>query len=179
MTDHYDERMFQDLAHGSLSAEERERLREHMAVCPSCMRHARETQVVERLLRSMPLEQADPHLADRVLARVARTEQRALWAGAMRPAVAGAILGVLIVLGVIIVMLWQLPAVSGASTVGQYADRWMEDLVGFTRVGSSRLMQLVPQLLGPGPVRISGAVVLLVPLLLIVDRFLTRRRVIG
>lgn len=183
MTQHGDDAQLQEYALGALGAEESQRVLEHLEVCAVCARKYQGILTVERLLRSMPLEHADPRIAGRVLARIARAEHPALMAGRVRwgavIGVAASVLGVFLALGVVGVMFWQQPAASGSSAYHLYVDRWVEGLTGFTRTGSSILMRVVPQIFGPGPLPISVTVVLLVPVFLLADRFLTRRRTAG
>jgi len=97
----------------ALSAEEERALEGHLRECPECRRELELIQRVDGLLRDAQLRQPAPHFVSRVMVRVERDRQRAMWVRGALILLLGVVTGLALCL---IPLLSPAPPVQGVVT---------------------------------------------------------------
>ena len=183
MNGHYAEAMLQDLHDGVLSDAEQVAVHAHLEVCRTCAALDKRVMAFDRALRMVPLEQPDTAFTAQVLARCTGRGSVGWLDRVLEPRIVGGITVALFgIAGTLNAILLSLPGHADPGT-GVWWNAALDGVARGFAAGpetfASWVRQCVPQVFSHGALQVSLAVVLLVPLFLLADRFLGKRRVMG
>jgi len=181
MTRHYDEAALQEFLDGRRGIEDQAAFRAHLASCPLCAAREKGLRIIDGALHRLPLERPAADMTTTVMARIRREHVRTWVDLALDPRIlTTAVIGAFgtVVAGTMGIMALQSP---GTATPGSdvLAREMGEHIGSAIEGGTAFLTRAVPQVLGPGAIQITMALVVLVPLLVLADRFLAMRRLPG
>jgi len=179
MNGHCSPSEIQDYVTGVLSPADRHRCEEHFARCRSCRSTLHAVTRIDLALRSIPVERVSPNFTQNVMNRISRELNAPLAFKVLEK------LAHLFALFIVLAMLLTIVVVTGVvdvqqigegqSVVEQFLSGQASAVSGAIAGFSSWLAEYAPFAFGSGSLGITGAILTVVTLLALLDRFLSRR----